>query len=144
LRSADDRSALVDAVRDGTIAAIATDHAPHSHEEKDVPFEAAPFGVTGLETSFAVLYTELVEPGVLQLETLLQRLSAGPAEIFGLDRPRIALGAQANLTLIDPNATWRVKASTFRSRSSNSWLLGKRLRGRVKLTIAAGRVAFEL
>ena len=144
LRSADDRAALVDAVRDGTIAAIATDHAPHSPEEKDVPFEAAPFGVTGLETSFAVLYTQLVEPGVLPLETVLQRMSAGPAEIFGLDRPRIAVGARANLTLIDPNATWRVKPSAFRSRSTNSWLLGKRLRGRVKLTIAAGRVVFEL
>ena len=87
LRSAEDRAALIEAVRDGTIAAIATDHAPHSPEEKDVPFEAAPFGVTGLETSFAVLYTQLVEPGVLSLETILQRMSAGPAAIFGLDRP---------------------------------------------------------
>ncbi len=143
LRSEDDRAALLEAVRDGTIAAIATDHAPHAPEEKDVPFEAAPFGVTGLETSFAALYTELVEPGLLPLEIVLQRMSAGPAEIFGLDRPRLALGAPANLTLLDPNATWRVKASAFRSRSTNSWLLGRRLRGRVKLTIAAGRVVFE-
>jgi len=143
LRTAEDRAALVEAVRDGTIAAIATDHAPHSPEEKDVPFEAAPFGVTGLETSFAVLYTELVEPGLLSLETVLQRMSAGPAAIFGLDRPRIVVGAQANLTLIDANATWRVKPSTFRSRSANSWLLGRRLRGRVKLTVAAGRLVFE-
>jgi dihydroorotase len=144
LRSEEDRVALLDAVRDGTIAAIATDHAPHSPEEKDVPFEAAPFGVIGLETSFAALYTQLVEPGVLSLETLLERMSAGPAGIFGLDRPRIAIGAPANLTLIDPNATWRVKPSALRSRSLNSWLLGQRLRGRVKLTIAAGRVVFEL
>jgi len=144
LRSEEDRVALLDAVRDGTIAAIATDHAPHSPEEKDVPFESAPFGVIGLETSFAGLYTQLVEPGVLSLETLLERMSAGPAGIFGLDRPRIAIGAPANLTLIDPNATWRVKPSTLRSRSLNSWLLGQRLRGRVKLTIAAGRVVFEL
>jgi dihydroorotase len=143
LRSAEDRTALVDAVRDGTISAIATDHAPHSPEEKDVPFEAAPFGVTGLETSFAVLYTQLVEPGLLSLETILQRMSAGPAAIFGLDRPRIAVGAPANLTLIDLNATWRVKPTAFRSRSINSWLLGQRLRGRVKLTLAAGRVAFH-
>jgi dihydroorotase len=144
LRSAEDRAALVDALRDGTIAAIATDHAPHSPEEKDVPFESAPFGVTGLETSFAALYTHLVEPGLLSLETLLERLSAGPAAIFGIERPRLAIGSVANLTLIDPNATWRVKASAFRSRSTNSWLLGERLRGRVKLTMAAGRVAFEL
>jgi dihydroorotase len=143
LRSEDDRTALLDAVRDGTIAAIATDHAPHSPEEKDVPFEAAPFGVTGLETSFAALYTLLVEPGVLPLETVLRRMSAGPAAIFGLDRPRIEIGAPANLTLIDLNATWRVKPSGFRSRSLNSWLLGRRLRGRVKMTIAAGRVAFN-
>lgn len=143
VRSEEDRAALLEAVRDGTIAAIATDHAPHSLEEKDVPFEAAPFGVTGLETSFAVLFTQLIEPGVLPLETVLQRMSAGPAGIFGLDRPRIAIGAPANLTLIDPNATWRVKASAFRSRSINSWLLGERLRSRIKLTVAAGRVVFE-
>jgi dihydroorotase len=144
LRTEHDRNALIEAVRDGTIAAIATDHAPHSPEEKDVPFEAAPFGVTGLETAFASLFTYLVEPGVLALETLLVRMSAGPAGIFGLDRPRVAVGAPANLTLIDTAATWRVKADRFRSRSANSWLLGKRLRGRIVLTIAAGQVAHEL
>jgi dihydroorotase len=143
VRTEDDRGALIAALREGTIAAIATDHAPHSPEEKDVPFEAAPFGVTGLETSFAVLYTQLVQPGVLRLETLLERMSAGPAGIFGLDRPRIAVGAPANLTLLDLNDKWRVKSTTFRSRSQNSWLLGKRLYGRVRLTVAAGRVAFE-
>jgi dihydroorotase len=144
LRTEDDRSALIEALRDGTIAAIATDHAPHSPEEKDVPFESAPFGVTGLETSFASLYTYLIEPGVLALETVLERMSAGPAAIFGLDRPRIAVGAQANLTLIDTEASWRVKPERFQSRSQNSWLLGKRLRSRVRLTIAAGRVVHEL
>jgi dihydroorotase len=143
LRSEQDRTALLDAVRDGSIGAIATDHAPHSPEEKEVPFESAPFGVIGLETAFPVLYTELVEPGVLPLETLLERMSAGPATIFGLERPRIAAGAPANLTLLDLAASWRVKADGFRSRSSNSWLLGRRLNGRVVLTVAAGRVAFE-
>jgi dihydroorotase len=143
LREEEDRAALVDALRDGTLGAIATDHAPHSPEEKDVPFESAPFGVTGLETAFAALHTYLVEPGILTLETLLTRLSAGPAAIFGLDRPRVAVGARANLTLIDPNATWRVKADGFRSRSANSWLLGKRLRGRIALTVANGKVVFE-
>jgi dihydroorotase len=143
LRTEEDRSALLDALRDGTIAAIATDHAPHSPEEKDVPFESAPFGVTGLETAFAALYTNLVEPGLLPLETLLQRLSAGPAAIFGLDRPRIALGAPANLTLIDLAGGWRVRATGFRSRSANSWLIGKRLRSRITLTIAAGRTVHE-
>jgi dihydroorotase len=143
LRTEDDRSALIAALREGTIAAIATDHAPHSPEEKDVPFEAAPFGVTGLETSFAVLYTQLVQPGVLRLETLLERMSAGPAAIFGLDRPRIAVGEPANLTLLDLSDRWRVKSANFKSKSQNSWLLGKRLYGKVCLTVAAGRVSFE-
>jgi dihydroorotase len=143
LRTEDDRAALIEAIRDGTIAAIATDHAPHSPEEKDVPFESAPFGVVGLETAFSALFTHLVETGVLPLETVLERMSAGPAAIFGLDRPRIAVGALANLTLLDLAGSWRVKADRLRSRSTNSWLLGKRLRGRVAMTIAAGRVVHE-
>jgi dihydroorotase len=143
LRAEEDRLALVDALRDGTIAAVATDHAPHAPEEKDVPFEAAPFGVTGLETAFAALYTHLVLPGVLRLETLLERLSPGPAAIFGLERPRVAVGAPANLVLLDLERRWRVKSTGFRSRSANSWLLGKRLHGAVRLTMAAGRVVHE-
>ena len=143
LRSEDDRQALLEALRDGTIASIATDHAPHSREEKDVPFEAAPFGVTGLETAFAALNTWLVQPGLLGLDTLLERMSAGPARIFGLERPRIAVGAPANLVLLSTGATWKVTADRFRSRSLNSWLLGHSLTGRVHMTVAAGRVAFE-
>jgi dihydroorotase len=143
LRSREDRAALIDALRDGTISSIATDHAPHARHEKEVPFEAAPFGVTGLETAFAALYTYLVEPGLVSLETLLDRLSAGPARIFGLEPPRIAVGGLANLVLLNPAATWRVRDDRFRSRSANSWLLGKRLRGKVVLTVAAGRVAYE-
>ena len=143
LRTAADRSALIDALVDGTIEAIATDHAPHSREEKDVPFEEAPFGVTGLETAFASLYTSLVEPGLVSLETLLERMSAGPARIFGLDRPRIAVGAPANLVLLSTTASWKVREESFKSRSANSWLLGRRLNGRVLLTVAAGRVAYE-
>ena len=88
LRAEDDRQALVDALRDGTIACVATDHAPHSREEKETPFEAAPFGVTGLETSFAALYTHLVETGLVPLETLLERMSAGPARALGLPEPQ--------------------------------------------------------
>jgi len=140
LRGAADREALVGALRSGTIAAVATDHAPDAREEKDVPFEEAPFGVTGLETGFAALYTNLVVPGLISLPTLLQRLSAGPARIFGLDRPRIATGAPANLVLLDLDATWQVDEGGFRSRSVNSWLLGERLQGRVALTLAGGAV----
>jgi dihydroorotase len=143
LRAGSDRAALVDALRDGTIAAVATDHAPHARHEKDAPFEAAPFGVTGLETAFASLYTRLVLPGVLPLETLLERMSAGPARIFGLERPRIAVGAPANLVLLDLDSEWTVAEDGFRSRSVNSWLLGERLRGATRATVAAGRLAYE-
>jgi dihydroorotase len=143
LRSAEDRAALVAALRDGTIGAVATDHAPHARHEKEVPFEAAPFGVTGLETAFSALYTHLVEPGLLKLETLLERMSAGPARAYGLDAPRIEVGAPANLVLLDLKASRRVAESDFRSRSANSWLLGETVNGQVRLTIAAGRVAFE-
>ena len=142
LREDTDRAALVEAVADGTIEAIATDHAPHAREEKDAPFEAAPFGVTGLETAFAALYTHLIEPGIIPLSTLLERMSAGPARVYGLDRPRIAVGAPANLVLLDLGARWRVEEAGFRSKSANSWLIGAEVRGRVSMTIAAGRLAF--
>jgi dihydroorotase len=144
LRSEGDRQALRDGFRDGTITVLATDHAPHAREEKDVPFEEAPFGVTGLETSFAAVYTHLVLPGHLSLETLLERMSSGPARVFGLDEPRIEVGAAANLAVLDLDADWEVTEDGFRSRSANSWLLGKTLRGRVVRTVADGRVVFEL
>lgn len=143
LRTEEDRRALIAALASGSIAAVATDHAPHSRDEKEVPFEAAPFGVTGLETAFAALYTHLVEPGLLSLSVLLERMSAGPARIFGLERPRVAVGARANLVLLDTGAHWTVREQDFRSRSANSWLLGRTLHGRVRATIAAGRLAFE-
>jgi dihydroorotase len=143
LRAEWDRVALLDALRDGTIEAVATDHAPHARQEKDVPFEAAPFGVTGLETAFAVLYTELVEPGLLPLGTLLERMSAGPARIFGLERPRVAAGARADLVLLDLAGHTHVSEDGFRSRSANSWLLGRTLHGRVAMTLAAGAVAYD-
>jgi dihydroorotase len=143
LRAETDRAALIDGLRDGTIAAVATDHAPHARHEKEVPFEAAPFGVTGLETAFSALYTHLVEAGLIRLETLLERMSAGPARIFGLERPRVQIGATANVTLVDTAASWRVTEAGFRSRSTNSWLLGQTLKGKVRLTVAGGRVAFE-
>jgi dihydroorotase len=142
LRGEEDRRALVDALRDGAVAAVATDHAPHARHEKDVPFEAAPFGVTGLETAFAALYTRLVEPGILPLPTLLERMSSGPARVYGLEPPRIALGAPANLVLLDLEAAWRVEEAGFRSKSVNSWLLGETLRGHVRATVADGRLAF--
>src|SRR5207244_6726740 len=141
LRSSADREALVAGLRDGTICAIATDHAPHALHEKDVPFEEAPFGVTGLETAFAALNTHLVRPGLISLPTLLARMSAGPARAYGLEPPRIAAGVTANLVLLDTAAEWRGGDGGFRSRSGNSWLLGETLAGKVRLTVAAGRIA---
>jgi dihydroorotase len=143
LRAASDRTALIEGLKDGTITAIATDHAPHARHEKDVPFEAAPFGVTGLETAFAALYTYLVEPGVVPLETVLERMSSGAARAYGLDEPRIAVGAPANLVLLDLDGTYTVTEDVFRSRSVNSWLLGETVKGKVCATIAAGRLAFS-
>ncbi|CAN5249406.1 dihydroorotase [soil metagenome] len=144
LRSASDRTALIEGLKDWTITAIATDHAPHARHEKDAPFEAAPFGVTGLETAFAALYTRLVEPGILSLETLLERMSAGPARAYGLDEPKISVGAAANLVLLDLNASYRITAERFRSRSVNSWLLGQTVKGKVRMTVAAGRLAYSV
>jgi dihydroorotase len=143
LRSVDDRAALRDALRRGAVSCIATDHAPHARQEKDVPFEEAPFGVTGLETAFAALYTHLVLTGELTLETLLERMSTGPARAFGLEEPTIAVGARANLVVLDLDAKWTVAEDGFRSLSANSWLLGETLRGRVVKTIADGRLAFS-
>jgi dihydroorotase len=142
LRGEEDRKALVEGLRDGTITAVATDHAPHARHEKEVPFESAPFGVTGLETAFAALHTWLVKPGLLGLSTLLERMSAGPARIYGLERPRITVGAPANLVLLDLDADWRPDERSFRSKSANSWLLGRELTGKVQLTMAAGRTVF--
>ncbi len=142
LRGDADRRALRDALRDSTIGVVATDHAPHARHEKDVPFEEAPFGVIGLETAFASLYTHLVVPGELSLETLLERMSTGPARAFGLQEPRIEVGARANLVVLDLEAEWQVTEDGFRSLSANSWLLGETLRGKVVTTIADGRVVF--
>ena len=143
LRSADDRESLRDALRRGSISCVATDHAPHARHEKEVPFEDAPFGVTGLETAFAALHTHLVLPGIVSLETLLERMSAGPARAFGLPEPRIEAGATANLVVLDLAGEWTVTEDGFRSLSANSWLLGEKLQGQVAKTVADGRVVFE-
>jgi dihydroorotase len=144
VRADEDRNALIDALRDGAIGAVATDHAPHAAHEKEGPFEEAPFGVTGLETAFAALYSRLVEPGLLTLPTLIERMTAGPSRIYGFAPPRIAVGAPANLVLLDLDAPWRVHEDAFRSKSRNSWLVGQTLRGRARMTVAAGRVVYDV
>jgi dihydroorotase len=142
LRTEDDRVALVAALRDGTIECIATDHAPHARDEKNVPFEQAPMGTTGLESSFAVLYTELVMPGVIGLELLLERLTAG-ARLLELEVPSIAVGRSANVCLIDLQASWRIGEAGYESRSSNCCFAGREVHGRTLLTLAEGAVAYR-
>ncbi len=143
LRAESDRQALIEGLRDGSVECIATDHAPHQPEEKDVPFEQAAFGVTGLETAFAALHTELVLPGTIGLGLLVERLAGGAAP-FGIERPSLAPGSEANLALCDLGAEWTVGEEGYESRSANSWCHGRTLTGRVLVTVAAGQVAYRL
>ena len=143
LRPDDDRKALVAALRDGLLDCVATDHAPHAQQEKEVPFEVAPFGTTGLETAFAALHTGLVTSGELPLGVLVERMSRAPAAIAGVKTPAIAAGAVADLCLVDPRERWTVAAGELHSKSTNSAWLGRTLQGRVTLTVAAGRLVFE-
>lgn len=142
LRTEDDRQALIEGLRDGTIDCVATDHAPHAAEEKEVPFEEAAMGVTGLETAFAALHTELVLPGVIPLELLVERMTCG-GEPFGIEPPRLEPGAAANIALIDPEMSWTVGEEGYESRSYNNSFGGRELTGRVLMTVAAGTVAFR-
>ncbi len=142
LRSEADRQALISGLRDGTIDCIATDHAPHAREEKEVPFEEAPMGTTGLETAFAALYTELVLPGVLPLALVVDRLSAGAA-LLDLPLPAIRTGEGANFCLVDLEAVWEVGEAGYESRAENCCFAGRSLRGRVVATVAAGAVAYR-
>ncbi len=142
LASEADRLALIEGLRSGTIDCIATDHAPHARHEKEVPFEQAPMGTTGLETAFAALHTELVLPGTIGLALLVERMTAG-ADLFGLPTPRIAVGEPANLTLCDLSAEWVAGEHGWESRSENCCFAGRRLTGRVLMTVAAGAVAYR-
>ncbi len=142
LRTESDRRALIEGLRDGTIDCVATAHAPHAGHEKEVPFEQAPMGTTGLETAFAALHTELVATGELALPTLIERMTAGGA-LYGLPIPRIAPGEPANVCLIDLQARWTVGEDGYASRSANCCFHGRTLSGRVMLTVAAGAVAFR-
>jgi dihydroorotase len=146
LRSRDDVLACVEALRDGTIDAIATDHAPHAGYEKDVEFDAAPFGISGLETAFGLCMT-LVEAGALDLRTLIERLTAGPVRALGLDRTlpglgSLAEGAPGDVVLLDPDAEWVVEPERFASKGKNTPLAGRTLRGKVVATIYEGRVVW--
>lgn len=136
----------VDAVRrglaDGTIDAIATDHAPHHYEMKEREFDDAPFGIVGLETALGLAITELVEPGLLSLPKLIGRMSTEPARLFHLPGGTLQRGAHADIVVFDPGASWAVDPATFRSKSRNTPFAGRKLRGQVERTLVGGVTVF--
>jgi dihydroorotase len=141
LRTEEDRLALIEGLKDGTIDAIATDHAPHTDWEKGADFDTAPFGISGLETALGVCATTLVEPGHLSWSQLVQALSINPARIAGLNGHGLAKGRPANLTLVDPKARWTVDPNQFVSKGANTPFAGRALVGRVVNTIHQGVMA---
>lgn len=144
LRTEADRQTILEAVVDGTLDMIATDHAPHAEMEKDVEFEGAPFGVVGLETAFAVAYGQLVASGRMPLLELVRRMSLAPARRFGLAGGTLAAGQPAHFALLDLDARWTVRAQALQSRSRNSPFLGRTLRGRVAATVHRGRIVHRV
>jgi dihydroorotase len=143
LRPESDRKALIEALRSGVVDCIATDHAPHAQQEKEVPFEEAAFGTVGLETAFAVSYAAAVPGKQLTLAQLVERMSQAPARIAGIAEPTIQPKRAADFCLIDPKASWQVTAAGLHSKSANSAWLGATLKCRVELTVAAGRLVWE-
>jgi dihydroorotase len=142
LRTWDDVHAIKDGLRDGSIDVIATDHAPHATQEKQQDFTEAPFGIVGLETALS-LTLGLVEEGVLSLEQAVAKLTAAPAAAFGLKKGTLAVGADADVAIVDQHAQWEVDPGKFRSKSRNTPFAGWKVKGQVKTTIVGGRVVFE-
>jgi dihydroorotase len=143
LRTEDDVEALREAVKDGTIDLIATDHAPHHYDEKEREFADAPNGIVGLETALAVVVTNLVEKGYLGFADLVDRMSCTPARIFNLPGGSLKRGSAADVTIFDPAARWKVDPSLFLSKGRNSPYTGMTLVGRANCTIVAGSVVFR-
>ncbi|MCK5124940.1 MAG: dihydroorotase [candidate division Zixibacteria bacterium] len=143
IRTEFDRQAIIEGLADGTIDCIATDHAPHTEEEKDTVFDGAPPGMIGLETSLGLAITELVEKGYLTLPDLLRKMSYNPAQIVGLTPNRLREGEVADLTVFNPEKSWIVKREKFKSKSKNSPFVGRKLKGKVMVTIMGGRVTFN-
>ena len=141
LRTEQDRMSLIEGVKDGTIDCIATDHAPHTEWEKDADFDSAPFGVVGLETALGVCATTLVKPGLLSWSQLIEKLATNPSRIAGVGGRGLVKGTPANLTLIDPEATWTVDPNTFVSKGRNTPFTGWPLTGQVAKVIRKGVVA---
>ena len=143
LREAADVAALREALKDGTIDCIASDHAPHAYDEKEAAFDDAPFGIVGLETAFGVAHTELVLGGVLTLPELVARMSAIPAALFHLPGGSLAPGVVADICVLDVVTPWVVRSADFHSKSRNTPFANRDLVGRAVLTLVAGRVAHE-
>ena len=141
MRTEADRRAVIKGLQDGTIDLIATDHAPHSREEKGRPLTEAPSGIIGLETSLALGITNLVEPGFLSLMELMEKMSRNPARLYGLEYQGISEGALADLVIFDENEVWKVGEPL--SKSSNSPFLGKTLKGRVRYTLCNGEIVYK-
>jgi dihydroorotase len=142
LRSAADVRAVKAGLADGTLDVIATDHAPHHYDEKEQAFDDAPFGLIGLETALGLAVTELVDGGVLDLPTLIERMSCAPARAFRLPGGTLRKGATADVTVFDPAEEWVVDPTRFLSKSRNSPFAGRRLRGRARWTVVGGRVVW--
>jgi dihydroorotase len=142
LRTGEDVQAIKEGLRDGTIDVIATDHAPHATQEKQQDFTEAPFGIVGLETALS-LTLALVDEGVLTLEQAVDKLATAPAVAFGLKKGTLAVGADADVAIVDPQEQWQVDPSKFKSKSRNTPFAGWKVKGRVRTTIVGGRVVFE-
>ena len=144
LRSKEDVQAIKEAIADGTIDCIVTDHAPHTKEDKEVGFDGAPFGLIGLETSLGLTITELVNPGVIDLPQMVDRMSSSPARIVGLNnKGTIKVGFDADITVIDPDKEWTVTKEGFVSKSKNSPFIGRKLKGLVEFTVCAGKLVYH-
>ena len=143
LRTEDDREAIRQAVKDGTIDCIATDHAPHHYDAKEREFDDAPNGILGLETALGLAIRELVQPGLLSLPELLFRMSTRPAQVFGLVGGTLAVGAPADVVVFDPAMRWKVDAGSFASKSRNTPFGGEEMLGRALLTLVDGKIVFQ-
>ena len=143
LRSADDREAVLEGLADGTIDLIATDHAPHTTQEKLRAFSEAPNGILGLETAVGLVFTMLIQPDVLSLADAISKLTTVPARLLGSSEGTLSPGTRADVTVIDPSTTWTVDALQFRSKSRNTPFHGWSLRGKVIYTIFGGRITYE-
>lgn len=143
VREAEDRQAILDALRDGTIDCIATDHAPHHIDEKEVEYQNAKFGITGLETSVGLVIDRLVKPGIITLEQMVRLMSTRPAALIGVQAPALVEGAAADITVIDLDKVWTVRAEEMASRSRNTPFIGWELTGAPHATVVGGVLKME-